>query len=560
MLTSIRNGQQIPSASEFGDDGFAIETVGRTIYLIAPEGRGAIYAVGKLLHTANYLGNSMFAAPPQGLERPVMRDRFLHITPHYHTFFEVKDVSAIAPIIEELALWGMNGLSLEIEEAEYGDPFKNGRENVDGRRVWSKCKKLWKVGQGLGLKLGLVDSANDLYRDQISERTMAEGGRKFLDKPLANPMVPEARALLLRNKEHMYQDLNRSGIKLDNVLWFAYDTGGCFSNACQPWIEKFLGLTEDLGADAHKYWPRGRVFISDWWTSDWEAEVVTNYLNSHPSSQIDGIWKQDRTPRERFDSLNKRIPVMVFLDLSVAGFGTIGAQPLPTMIESFVGQGARRGMPGLMVYTEGIWDDYNKSLAFQAAWDPGLAAEEFSQQYAGYFFGSSSSTRFHRIVEQSERSWADARVPLAEFDRLRFIDTPVPAEALAGLTLSVGDKLDPRARGSWRWAVLEYRARIGKLAASLQSPLAFKLILETDLHAGVPADRLAERVRLKREQLNQYRQLVDELRSRVYEEPDNRMFPMRVEDDYMSEIISVPWNEWLKSLNEISIELTPRHR
>lgn len=450
---------------------------------------------------------------------------------------------------------GTHGLSIEIEEAEYDDPFDNEAGNADGRQVWAKAKELWKIGKGLGLKLGLVDSANDPYKNQVTPKIVAEGGLKYLDKPLANPMVPEARALLLRNKENMYRDLERAGIQLDNVLWFPYDTGGCFNEACRPWMLKVLELTEQLGAGLKKYNPNARVFITDWLASDDEGRMMVDYLNHHPATKITGVWKQDRTTVDRFDRLDKRFQLLVFLDLSVAGFGTIGAQPLPTMVNSFVGDGARRGMSGVMVYTEGIWDDFNKALGLQVAWSPGLSAQDFSHQYASYFFDSAIAPGFYQIVQQSEKSWPDARLPLEAFSHFVFIDVPVSAERLEELTLSAGEKLRPEIRHSWRWQVLEYRARIGKVAASLTSPSDFRSSMLQAINAGVAHDLLRRHVREKQDLLEHYRTLVNELRSQVYQEPADRMFSMNVENDYMAQIISVPFGEWSKVLQELNTKL-----
>jgi hypothetical protein len=232
----------MPSTAELGEEGFYIATSGNDIVLLAREGRGMIYAAGKLLHTAKYFGGSMYADPPQGVDKPVMAERFLHITPHCHTSFQMMDAATIGPIIEEMALWGLNGLSIEIEESDFDDPFDNRVANPDGRQIWVLAKGLYQIGNGLGLKLGLVDSANDPYKNQATPEITAKGVN-YNQKPLANPTIPAARALLLRNKENLYRDLEKSGLRLDNALWFPYDTGGCFDEACRPWIITFLKLT-----------------------------------------------------------------------------------------------------------------------------------------------------------------------------------------------------------------------------------------------------------------------------------------------------------------------------
>jgi len=278
-----------PSASELGEEGFFIETIGNNIVLLAREGRGMIYAAGKLLHTAHYFAGSIFADPPQGIDKPAMPERVLYITPHAHNFYEVKDAETIRPIVEESALWGINGLSVWMDESEFNDPYDNSVDSADTRRLLAKIKSLLKIGKDLGLKLGIVSCANDVYKNQLRPEIIAKGDVSWNHAKLINPTIPAGRALLLRNKENFYRDLANSGIKLDNVLYFAYDTGGCFDDACKPWMVTFLKLTEDYAGVLQQYHPGARAYVTDWVASDEEGEMITDYLNQHPQTRIAGV-------------------------------------------------------------------------------------------------------------------------------------------------------------------------------------------------------------------------------------------------------------------------------
>jgi hypothetical protein len=559
LLAALHLSQRtIPSAAELDEEGFFVATSGRDIILLAREGRGMIYAVGKLLHTAKYFGGSMFADPPQGIDKPVMRERVLYIPPHIRNFYEVKDAESIRPIIEELALWGINGLSVVLDESEFNDPFDNQADNTEGRQIWSKDKDLLKIGRGLGLKLGLVQCPNDAYKNQLTPEITGKSGQSWNQVKLVNPTIPAGRALIMRNKENLYRDLADSGLRLDNVLVFAYDTGGCLEEACRPWIITFLQLVEDFATSFQHYHPGARAYVTDWLANDDEGEMIADYLNQHPQTRIAGVWKQDRNAIQRYARLDKRFPVFTFVDCTmVGGWGTIGAQPFPAMITYYIGDGWRSGITGLMIYTEGIFDDFNKAMATQVAWNASKDAGEFAREYAGYFFGSSVADDFWGIVQRCERSWADPRS--VGFDGNVFIENPIDAEKLEQLTLSAGARLRPDIRSSWRWQVFEYRARIGKIVANFGSEVEFRTRFMWALDAGVPSGRLKEHLQDKQDALDRYQVLVTELRERIYQEPATRFPSTNIEDSAMTQTIRVRATAWRQVLKELRAKLDAAH-
>jgi len=242
--------------------------------------------------------------------------------------------------------------------------------------------------------------------------------------------------------------------------------------------------------------------------------------------------------------LDKRFPLFIFVDATMSGgWGTIGAQPFPSGMSYPITDDYRNGITGLMIYTEGIYDDFNKALTTQAAWNPSKSPQEFAEEYAGYFFDSSIGPDFWNIVQRCERSWAVGA----------FNESPGDAEKLEQLTLSAGARLRPEIRSSWRWQVFDYRARIGKLAAGLRWDSDFDGYIARALDAGVPADRLIYRLKEKQDALDEYQALVTQLREQVYQEPADRFPSMKTEDDFMTGTINVPvtkWREELKELNE----------
>jgi hypothetical protein len=544
----------VPVPDELGEEGFFLKATGQDIFIVAREGRGMIYGVGKLLHTAEYLDGSMFASPAEGIERPVMPDRFLYIPPHLHNFYQEEAAEATEPIIEEAALWGINGLVIWLDEASFNDVFDDRVENVEGRRQWAKMKQWLLFGKTLGLKPGMNLSVNDAYKNQLTPEIIGKAGAAWNGEKLVNPTLLAGRALLLRNATNLYRDLADSGIRLDEVLIFFYDPGGCFDEACKPWVITALEVSEELAAALQRYQPGARAYVTDWFCyTEGEGEMMTDYFNRQKNTALAGVWKQDRTPFSRFANLDKRFRLLTFVDVTnLGGWGVIGAQPLPTMITYYLRDGLKNGVTGLMIYSEGIYDDFNKAFAAQVAWDPSTTAQEIARQYANYFWGNSIGEEFWEIVRRSEKGWVDPRIA---WQKHQFIDVPVLAEDLERSTLLLAARLSPETRASWRWQVFEYRARIGRIAANLRTAAEFRADILRARDAGVPADSLRREVKEKEEGLARYQALVTELRERVYREPATRFPSMKIEDGWMTQVIQVPAAQWRDVFKELNTKL-----
>jgi hypothetical protein len=539
-----------PTAGELGEEGFFLRAAEGKLFVVA-EGRGLIYGVGKLLHTAKYGDGSMLADVPDGIDRPKIHDRILYLAIHCDNFYEMQPASAIFPIIEEAALWGTNGVSVWLDETMYNDPFNNQVENAHVRATWDKEKALLRFAQDLGLKPGYVYSANDLYLNQVTPEIVAKGTDSWNKAQLACPSTKGGRAIILHNKENLFRDLAQAGIRLDNVGVGPYDTGGCFCDLCRPWILTFVKLNEDIAGVLRRYHPSARYYLSDWHCTDNEVEVITDYLNARKPSWLAGVWKDDRHPVDRFRGADRRYAIAGFLDITMIGaWGTIGANPFPNRLQSIFHDMVQAGISGYMAYSEGIFDDFNKALTARLAWNPKESLASFAGEYSNYYFSSGIASDYGQMVSMMENSWSN---PLRDWGEQTFMESGKDAARLDELTRQAGAKLSDSLRNSWRWQVFAARASIGRLAAELRvqgesSPEA----VERQIRSSATAEAvLARTVEEKRAELEQYIREVTVLRSEVYKEPPRRFPAMIPTEAFMMGRTQVPVQAWKTALSKL---------
>jgi hypothetical protein len=549
----------VPSAAELGEEGFFIATSGRDIVLLAREGRGMIYAVGKLLHTAQCGKGSLRVVARGEIEKPEQRTRVLYLATHFDNFYEVRPLAAIYPIIEEAALWGINGVSVWLDQSQYNDPFDpKVVDTTNGKILWKKDKEILEAAQQLGLMPGLVICANTIYKNQASPAILSPPPpppppfRSQPDRPLADPTISEGLRVILGNDTNLFQDVAADGIKLNNVLIFPYDTGGCFSERCKPWALTFLKLSQQEAAVIHRYHSAASIYVTDWLFDKDEVKITLDFFNQQKPEWLAGIWEDPSTqPYTTYRLLGPNYAKLSFQDITmIGGWGTMGANPFPALYKKAFENMQANKFAGYMDYTEGIFDDLNDALTAQLAWDPSASTDSIGRDYCNYFFGPGLAEAFLEIVRLMQDSWRPSATSSANYD-WRFVAGVPEAAKLESLTESVAAKLPAETHQSWRWQVIERRARIELLVAKLHDEPAFRAETARQLKDGTGKPVLWQRLSEKQAEVDAYKKEVRDLASMIYGEPPTRIVSMDPSGQYMTDATGVSLRAWEQTLEEL---------
>jgi hypothetical protein len=544
-------GVKAPTAQELGEEGFALIAQGERLYVVAKEGRGLIYGAGKILRKASYARGAMRAQPPLGVDKPAMGHRMLYLAIHVENYYEMQEARTIMrEVVEDMALWGVNGVWVWFDQSQYNDPFEKGVDNADARRRWDKEKEVLRLAQDLGLKPGYTMSDNDLYRNQVTPEVKAPNTEKWSNfQMLACPSIPRAREITLRNKDNLARELAAAGVRLEMGCHFAYDTGGCLCDRCKPWVTTFLNLAKEVHETFRKYHPAMRSYMSDWHFTDQEARTAIDFFHQRKPAWFGGVFKDDRHPADRFATVPPGYPVLTFLEITeIGGWGTVGANPFPKRLVSIFGDLRRTGQDGYVAYSEGIYDDFNKAASARIAWDPAVTPEQLATEYANYFFDASVARDFTSLTAGMESAWTN---PMGSWGQQEFVQGSEDATRVEKLALSIGARLSAKTRQSWRWQVFEHRARIGAAIADLGDREAFRDHVKAMARAG--ASRMAKRrtMEAKRARLEEYARLVVNLRDNIYKEPWSRYPPIIPGDWFMKGRTRLDYAAWVQLFLEL---------
>jgi hypothetical protein len=314
--------------------------------------------------------------------------------------------------------------------------------------------------------------------------------------------------LMLKDWDKLIDKFAEPG--LDQVVFWPYDEGGCNCKDCAPWGSRgYPKMCQEFTTVLRAKYPKAKVILSTWWfdaggndengritialKKDGEYAGLSEYL-AKDNSWVDYLMID---AHEEFPAYPLKVGVpgglsMVnFPEISMVGqypWGGFGANPLPQRFQYLWDQ-TQKKMSGGFPYSEGIYEDINKTVCSQLYWDPDRSTKETVQEYIAYEYSpnvvdsvskaiellehnhmrklvvekninSGSGFLFGVILGGSRIEFQNTnRLPLSQAERLQLEQTS--GEAFR-LIQQADAQLTPHARASWRWRILYLRAIIDK--------------------------------------------------------------------------------------------------
>lgn len=410
---------------------------------------GSVYgalgrAIGEVLGKTTYAPGEVNLAASEE-RRQTNFSRLIQYWPlHCKNCYEKRPTEFLLDLLDYRALLGTTELWLYFSQNQYECPFGEHPESYSLEQ-WTKLKALHSRAKALGLKTGLVSTLNLVYTDQARahpEWRAAVHPQSGWTLQTVCPSNPEARAQLIANHRQLVEEAG----ELDTLCLFFYDWGGCGCEKCAPWVETGLKLAEEIAAACREVRPRLEVFITDW---HFTPEEIHHFAQI--AGKLDWLSGLAATARTEQTSVWARVgypaglPRVSFLDTTMTGgWGLLGANPLPGAMAHHV-EGARAGgSGGLVLYTEGLYDELNHVLALALAWgrnDLAAALGEWSVWHNVPLTGE----QLLAYAREFEASWVN---PSEAWYSQRLRVTREAGRAARELTKGL------RAQGNWRTALL----------------------------------------------------------------------------------------------------------
>ncbi len=453
---------------------------GGGVRIAGGDARGLLYGVGKFLRTSRYGEHGFTPGAWRGVSAPEKPVRGIYFATHFHNFYHEAPAEEIARYVEDLALWGLNTLSVWYDMHHF-----NGFDDPAAVAFRERLDVILGAARRIGMDVSFTTIANEGYGDSPAALRADIGGMRGAKVPTEIcTSKPEGQQYVLDNFERLFGWAARHAPR---YLWiWPYDSGGCGCVDCQPWGNNgFLKAAEPLAELARRKLPGVKIVLSTWYMDQNEWPEVARYIREKPDvADALMIEHMNEVPMAQAfrESAALGLPVLGFPEISMYEtfpWGGFGATPLTAHVRrqwDTVKAHCAGGFP----YSEGIYDDLTKVVYAQFYWND-RPREETIREYIAYEFSPDVVEEVAAAIKTLERNhrfrWWPGKLEGVKLILDWFPSSGATPQADPGAEEAyatfrrVDAKLSPAARRSWRWRQLYLRALLdAELKANGGSP------------------------------------------------------------------------------------------
>ena len=435
-------------------ESYEIKAIDGGFAVIGSDELGLSHGVGKLLHSAKWAKDSFAPVATEGVVSPACSYRGVYYSKHFYNWYQMAPIEEQERYLADLLLWGHNLIHTTlptVNSESFDDPvFVGGVEST--RRIFKLAKKLgMKVSLSVGSNQGLKSAPHEFDADMNFDLTLRGNlGRNLCpNKPAALDYLRE----LWRHKLNAFADIG-----LDFISCWPYDEGGCGCEKCRPWGKNgYAKLCLAVSEEARKIFPDIKIIASTWAfdapNDEGEYEGFYEHIKSDLADHIDYLMIDSHGDFPKYPLTHEVVkPVVNFPEISMWGlapWGGFGANPLPERFQR-IWDSSKHILDGGLPYSEGIYEDILKIQCMGYYWNPDKHYSEILAEYINYEYNAEVTEdclELMRLVEINHTHIGEDRMP----------DMDVANKALA-LAKSIDERLDERAKNSWRWRILYIRA------------------------------------------------------------------------------------------------------
>ena len=397
------------------------------VHLTGHDARGALFAAGRLIRLLDFGAGSVSLAPDTHIATaPAYPQRGTQIG--YRdtaNSYDAWDMPQFEQYVRDMILFGANSIEL-IPSLDLGE--MDGK--VMKRPVWDATIDQAKVVNAYGLDLWFWMAAlKDLSKPQEAQAELERWGRLF-------------------------KSIDRIG----GVFVPGGDDGDNLAQYLMPWLKDLAKVLKESHPEA-TLWVSNQTFEAD------EDDYFFKYLETEANGWLTGVvygpWSR-MTVEQLRQRTPSQYPIRDYPDLThtarcqypvsawdTAYAHTLGREPVCPRPRA-MSQIFRRTLPstsGIISYSDGIHDDFNKVLSIALAWNPEVTTEDILRDYGRAFFTTQQADAVADGLSRLETNWdTPAR------------DSAVQTESTLLHWRAIGAAAPALPKENWRYQMYLFRA------------------------------------------------------------------------------------------------------
>ena len=372
---------------------------------------GLVYGIGRMLHKGMEEIKDEQCTPKKHI-------RAVYYATHFGNFYQSAPIEEVIHHMEEQMLWGCNCIAMWFDMHHFC-----GIDDPAAKKLLFRIRDVFSVAKSMGMKTSLTMLANEYYCG-APENLLAQNsteGTGYTKKMVGFygteicPSSVEGEALIISARRKMLEFFKDT--KLDFLLLWPYDQGGCTCSQCRPWGGKgFLEISKELSVLLREFFPEAKCILSAWRFDDFttgEWDILLKELN-HLREYFDFImadFAASETPEELHQYVKKAgMGLVGFPDISMLAtpWGGFGAAPATKHLNG-VFEKNELNADGGFCYSEGIFEDINKALML-SLYMGNSTREDVIRDYFRFYFGENTVEYAPELIDGLEETLPRHRI------------------------------------------------------------------------------------------------------------------------------------------------------
>lgn len=360
--TSLKDDRYIITAKDNGAD------------IAAANDCAAHSAFGRLMLESKFDGRGSFTPLSHSIDfTPAKPLRGMYFATHFHNFYHNAPIEQVYEVIEDLALRGCNSLLVWFDMHHY-----HSMEDEGAQELVHRLRQMLKYANKIGMGGSLTMLSNEAFKSS-PEPLRAPNAimGKYHTRPYGHyhveicPSRPGGIEQIIEYRRQMLEYFK--DLKIDYVVYWPYDQGGCTCADCEPWgANGFLKLLPHFKKLIYEMMPDTKVIVSTWYFNkfiegEWQAfydklgddlfKDVPYIMSFFHNGNVPQCIKQGGIP--------EGVKFIDFPEISMWSckpWGGYGASVLTKFLQT-TNDASAHFYHGGFPYSEGIFEDANKFIS-----------------------------------------------------------------------------------------------------------------------------------------------------------------------------------------------------
>ena len=297
-ILNLRSGQMGEGCSvsfeidaTLSDERYIIISEENRCALRAADGLALFAAFGRFLRLSRFDGKGGFVPFVGELDfTPKKKLRGMYFATHFDNFYHSAPIEKVYEVIEDLALRGCNSLLVWFDMHHYGS-----MRDESAQIMVKRLRDILAYANGIGIGGSLTMLSNEGFASSPAELraewAVQNGYHATPDSHYHVEICPSKKGgveEIIRERREMLECF--ADLKIDYVVYWPYDQGGCTCSECAPWgANGFLKLLPHFKALINEMMPKTKVIVSAWYFdrfTDGEWEGFTERLGDEVFADV----------------------------------------------------------------------------------------------------------------------------------------------------------------------------------------------------------------------------------------------------------------------------------